>query len=211
QRENTAYLPGFPLPSGLQVTADFSQALAHIESPPAEGDALLVIASSVAGLRPLAQRLSGRSLPNLVWLCKGFEEESRLLPHQVVREVLGDSLPIGVLSGPSFAQEVARGLPCALTIAATTPKLREEVVRAVHGDSLRVYATDDLIGVEVGGAVKNILAIATGVTDGMGLGHNARAALITRGLAEISRMGVALGGRMETFMGLTGMGDLILT
>src|SRR5690606_32382210 len=106
QRENTAYLPGFPLPSGLQVTADFSQALAHIESPPAEGDALLVIASSVAGLRPLAQRLSGRSLPNLVWLCKGFEEESRLLPHQVVREVLGDSLPIGVLSGPSFAQEV---------------------------------------------------------------------------------------------------------
>lgn len=211
QRENTAYLPGFPLPPGLQVTADFSQALTHIESTPAEGEALLVIASSVAGLRPLAQRLLGRSLPNLVWLCKGFEEESRLLPHQVVREVLGDSLPIGVLSGPSFAQEVARGLPCALTIAATTAKLREEVVRAVHGDNIRVYATDDLIGVEVGGAVKNILAIATGVTDGMGLGHNARAALITRGLAEISRMGVALGGRMETFMGLTGMGDLILT
>ena len=211
QRENIAYLPGFPLPAGLRVTADFEQALAHIETAQSERDALLIIASSVAGLRPLAQRLVGRSLPNLVWLCKGFEEESRLLPHQVVREVLGESLPIGVLSGPSFAQEVGRGLPCALTIAATTSQLRDVVVHAVHGDNIRVYASDDLIGVEVGGAVKNILAIATGETDGLGLGHNARAALITRGLAEISRMGVALGGRMETFMGLTGMGDLILT
>lgn len=211
QRENTAYLPGFPLPEGLRVTADFEQALAHIETSQPGQDTLLIIASAVAGLRPLAQRLVGRSIPNLVWLCKGFEEESRLLPHQIVREVLGESLPIGVLSGPSFAQEVARGLPCALTIAATTGALRKEVVRAVHADNMRVYATDDLVGVEVGGAVKNILAIATGITDGMGLGHNARAALITRGLAEISRMGVALGGRMETFMGLTGMGDLILT
>lgn len=208
QRENKAYLPGFSLPDGLLVTSDFDQALAHIDT---SHDSLLIIASSVAGLRPLAQRLASYSLPNLVWLCKGFEEGTRLLPHQVVRDVLGDALPIGVLSGPSFAQEVARGLPCALTIAATTPALRDDVVRAVHGGSIRVYASDDLVGVEVGGAVKNILAIATGVIDGMGLGLNARAALITRGLAEISRMGVALGGRVETFMGLTGVGDLILT
>lgn len=210
QRENSAYLPGFPLPLGLLVTSCFDEALAHIK-PRAAQDSLLIIASSVAGLRPLAQNLASHSLPNLIWLCKGLEEGSRLLPHRVVREVLGDSLPIGVLSGPSFAQEVARGLPCALTIAATTPSLREDVVSAVHGGSIRVYASDDLIGVEVGGAVKNILAIATGVIDGMGLGLNARAALITRGLAEISRMGVALGGRVETFMGLTGVGDLILT
>ena len=210
-RENKAYLPGFPLPDGLTVTSDFDQAIGHVDASRSAQDGLLIIASSVAGLRPLAQRVAGYSLPNLIWLCKGFEEQSRLLPHQVVREVLGETLPIGVLSGPSFAQEVARGLPCALTIAATTAVLREHVVRAVHGENIRVYASDDLTGVEVGGAVKNILAIATGVTDGMGLGHNARAALITRGLAEISRMGVALGGRTETFMGLTGMGDLILT
>jgi glycerol-3-phosphate dehydrogenase (NAD(P)+) len=211
QRENKAYLPAFPLPDGLLVTSDFDQALAHIDASRPAKDGLLIIASSVSGLRPLAQRLAGYSLPNLVWLCKGFEEGTRLLPHQVVRDVLGESLPIGVLSGPSFAQEVARGLPCALTIAATTAALRDDVVRAVHGGSIRVYASDDLVGVEVGGAVKNILAIATGVIDGMGLGLNARAALITRGLAEISRMGVALGGRVETFMGLTGVGDLILT
>lgn len=211
QRENPAYLPGFALPEGLTVTSDFEQALAHIDASHPSLDSLLIIASSVAGLRPLAQQLLSHPVPNLVWLCKGFEQGSRLLPHQVVRDVLGESLPIGVLSGPSFAQEVAQGLPCALTIAATTTKLKDDVVRAVHGGSLRVYASDDLIGVEVGGAVKNILAIATGVIDGMGLGLNARAALITRGLAEISRMGVALGGRMETFMGLTGVGDLILT
>jgi glycerol-3-phosphate dehydrogenase (NAD(P)+) len=150
-------------------------------------------------------------VPNIVWLCKGFEEKTQLLPHQIVHEVLGTGIPLGALSGPSFAQEVARGLPCALTIASDTPALRECVVNAVHGPTLRVYSSDDLTGVEVGGAVKNILAIATGVVDGMGLGMNARAALITRGLAEITRLGIALGGRSETFMGLAGVGDLILT
>ena len=118
---------------------------------------------------------------------------------------------MGALSGPSFALEVARGLPCALTIGSPSRTLREQVVSAVHGGGIRVYSTDDLVGVEVGGAVKNILAIATGIADGLGLGMNARAALITRGLAEISRLGTALGGRSETFMGLTGVGDLILT
>ncbi|RZI43828.1 NAD(P)-dependent glycerol-3-phosphate dehydrogenase [Herbaspirillum sp. HC18] len=207
-RENTVYLPGFPLPPSLHVTSDFDAAIAHVGG---SGDRLLIIASSVAGLRPLTQRLKGLDIPNIVWLCKGFEEKTRLLPHQVVHEVLGAEIPHGALSGPSFAQEVARGLPCALTVASYTPALRECVVNAVHGRSTRVYSTDDLVGVEVGGAVKNILAIATGVVDGMGLGLNARAALITRGLAEITRLGVALGGRPETFMGLTGVGDLILT
>jgi glycerol-3-phosphate dehydrogenase (NAD(P)+) len=205
-RENTAYLPGFALPGNLQLSSDFDEALAH-----AGGDGLLLLASSVAGLRPLAQRLRAHPIPNLVWLCKGFEEQTRLLPHQVAREVLGDAVPIGALSGPSFAQEVARGLPCGLTIATAVPALRDTVVGAVHGGAIRVYSSEDLVGVEVGGAVKNILAIATGVLDGLQLGLNARAALITRGLAEITRLGVALGGRMETFMGLTSVGDLILT
>ena len=205
--ENADYLPGFALPARLRLGSDLDEALAHVAAP----DALLIVATSVAGLRPLATRLRPFFLPNIVWLCKGFEEETRLLAHQVVREVLGDGLPAAVLSGPSFAQEVAQGLPCALTVASSSAALCEQVVAALHGGGIRVYSTDDLVGVEVGGAVKNILAIATGVVDGMGLGLNARAALITRGLVEMSRLGTALGGRPETFMGLTGMGDLILT
>lgn len=208
RRENSAYLPGFPLPERLVVTSGFDDAVAHVNGA---GAGLLIVATAVAGLRPLAQRLKAYSIPNLVWLCKGFEENTRLLPHQIVHEVLGNSIPMGALSGPSFAQEVARRLPCALTIASETASLRDCVVGALHGNNIRVYSSDDLIGVEVGGAVKNILAIATGVVDGMGLGLNARAALITRGLAEITRLGVALGGRVETFMGLTCLGDLILT
>jgi glycerol-3-phosphate dehydrogenase (NAD(P)+) len=208
-RENTEYLPGFALPDGLVVSADFGQALAHAGD--ATGQPLLVAACPVAGLRPLLEQLKTVAIPNIVWLCKGFEYGTGLLPHQVVREVLGDAVPAAALSGPSFAQEVARGQPCALTVASTSEGLRERVVSAVHGGSIRVYSCDDLVGVEVGGAVKNILAIATGVADGLGLGLNARAALITRGLAEITRLGTALGGRPSTFMGLTGMGDLILT
>jgi glycerol-3-phosphate dehydrogenase (NAD(P)+) len=206
-RENDAYLPGYALPAPLRVTADFILALDHV----AHGDGLLIAATSVAGLRPLAQQLQGQAIPNLVWLCKGLEEGSGLLPHQVVHEVLGKQLPAGVLSGPSFAQEVAQGLPCALVIASEDAALRELVVAAVHGPAIRVYSSDDLVGVEVGGAVKNILAIATGIIDGMQLGLNARAALITRGLAEVTRLGIALGARAETFMGLAGVGDLILT
>jgi glycerol-3-phosphate dehydrogenase (NAD(P)+) len=211
RRENVHYLPGFNLPAQLAVTSDFDRAVNHAAAGGEAEDGLLIIASSVAGLRPLLQRLQSRSLPNVVWLCKGFEESTRLLPHQLVRNILDDTLPSGVLSGPSFAQEVAQGLPCALTVASDDPGLCEQVVQAVHGRNIRVYSTNDLIGVEVGAAVKNILAIATGITDGMGLGLNARAALITRGLAEITRLGVILGGRTETFMGLTGIGDLILT
>jgi glycerol-3-phosphate dehydrogenase (NAD(P)+) len=211
RRENRTYLPGFVLPDALIATSDFDAALAHVVPDKSSDNDLLIVASTVAGLRSLLQQLKGLPLSNVVWLCKGFEEHSRLLPHQVVHEVLGGTVAAGVLSGPSFAQEVARGLPCALTVASLDPALCERVVFALHGRHIRVYSTDDVIGVEVGAAVKNILAIATGVADGMGLGLNARAALITRGLAEITRLGVALGGRPETFMGLTGMGDLILT
>jgi glycerol-3-phosphate dehydrogenase (NAD(P)+) len=211
RRENATYLPGFQFPPNLMVSADFEAALAHVVPDTLHGEGLLIIASPVAGLRPLLSRMQHLAPPNLIWLCKGFEETTRLLPHQVVRHVLGNDIAIGALSGPSFAQEVAGGLPCALTVASDSQPLRERVVGALHAHSIRVYSSDDIIGVEVGGAVKNIMAIATGIIDGMGLGLNARAALITRGLAEITRLGVALGGRTETFMGLAGMGDLILT
>jgi glycerol-3-phosphate dehydrogenase (NAD(P)+) len=206
RRENAVYLPGFALPAALRLSADLHAAVMHAAS-----SGVLIAATSVAGLRPLAQQLRDCRPDNIVWLCKGLEEGSRLLPHQVITNELGSGIAMGALSGPSFAQEVARGLPCALTVASADAALRERVVTAVHGGAIRVYSTDDVAGVEVGGAVKNILAIATGVADGMGLGLNARAALITRGLAEITRLGLALGGRAETFMGLTGVGDLILT
>lgn len=210
-RENRAYLPGFTLPPALKVSADFDAALAHVACAPGDSAPLLIAACPVAGLRPLLAQLKPYAIPNIVWLCKGFEHGSALLPHQVVREVLGEQLPGAALSGPSFAQEVAGGLPCALTVASDSAALCERVVALVHGGNIRVYSSDDLVGVEVGGAVKNVLAIATGTADGLGLGLNARAALITRGLAEITRLGTALGGKSATFMGLTGMGDLILT
>jgi glycerol-3-phosphate dehydrogenase (NAD(P)+) len=210
-RDNVTYLPGHPLPSSLRVSADFDAAIAHVTEAATGATPLLIAACPVAGLRPLLEQLKGRAIPNIVWLCKGFEYGTGLLPHQVVREVLGDAAQGAALSGPSFAQEVARGLPCGLTVASSSAELRERVVSLVHGGSVRVYACDDMVGVEVGGAVKNILAIATGAADGLGLGLNARAALITRGLAEITRLGVTLGAQASTFMGLTGMGDLILT
>jgi glycerol-3-phosphate dehydrogenase (NAD(P)+) len=210
-RENIHYLPGFAFPPGLQVAQSFEEALAHVDTAACAHPPLLIAATPVAGFRPLLEQLKPHAIPNLVWLCKGFEYGTGLLPHQVMRVVLGDAVPGAALSGPSFAQEVARGLPCALTVASSSASLREQVVATVHGGSVRVYACDDVVGVEVGGAVKNVLAIATGVADGLGLGLNARAALITRGLAEITRLGVALGAQSATFMGLTGIGDLLLT
>ena len=207
ERSNHAYLSGFPFPDSLQVSSDFSAAMAHIAAP----DSLLVIATSVSGLRPTLVACRPFKPANIIWLCKGFEESTQLLPHQVAEEILEPGVALGALSGPSFAQEVAKGLPCALTIASASSELSRLVVQALHGNAMRVYSSDDMVGVEVGGAVKNIMAIATGVADGLGMGLNARAALITRGLAEISRLGVAVGGRAETLMGLTGVGDLILT
>lgn len=204
-RCNRRYLPDAVLPLELSVTADMDAALS--------GAALVIAGTPVSGLRPLAQTLCAQGMRTpVIWLCKGFEEGTGLLPHQVMEAVYGEALPAcGALSGPSFALEVAQGLPCALTLAARDAGFARTTAAALHGGRLRVYYTSDLIGVEVGGAVKNVLAIAVGISDGMGLGQNARAALVTRGLAEIQRLGVALGGSADTIMGLTGAGDLILT
>ena len=207
QRVNEVYLPGVSFTKSLNVALDFSVAAKH----GCGAGGLIIIASPVAGLRAVASQLQPYEVSNVIWLCKGLEEDSGLLPHQIMHSILGTQVHAGALSGPSFAQEVARGLPCALTIASQSPSLCAQTVRAIHSDQIRVYSTDDVVGVEVGGAVKNILAIATGISDGLELGLNARAALITRGLAEITRLGIALGGRAETFMGLAGVGDLILT
>ena len=203
-RRNQRYLPEIELPATLRVAGGLREAL--------EGAELLLAATPVAGLRDLAQRLAagGGSAP-LVWLCKGFEQGSGLLPHQIVEQALGAQARCGALSGPSFALEVARGLPCALTLAARDTGFARNAAALLHGGRLRVYFSSDLVGVEIGGAVKNVMAIAVGISDGLGLGQNARAALITRGLAEISRLGVAFGGAAETLMGLAGAGDLILT
>jgi len=207
--ENLAYLPGVPMHVALRFDAQLDSVLAHAGGA---GD-LCVIAAPVAGLRALCQAMrdAGAVPENLIWLCKGFEADTQRLPHQVVEEVLGDHAHCGALSGPSFAKEVAAGLPVALTVASASEACRDLTVQAFHHGAMRIYTGDDVVGVEVGGAVKNVLAIATGIADGLGLGLNARAALITRGLAEMTRLGIALGGRAETFTGLTGLGDLILT
>lgn len=204
ERQNRRYLPGVELPPALSVASG--------ELPPAD---LYVIASPMAGLRGWLQRLADQPAP-VAWLCKGFEQPQPgalahgLLGHEIAAEV-APRLACGVLSGPSFAQEVARAQPTAIVAASEHAAVREALVQAFHGNTLRVYANDDVAGVEVGGAVKNVLAIATGLCDGLGLGLNARAALITRGLAEMTRLGIALGARTETFMGLSGLGDLVLT
>jgi glycerol-3-phosphate dehydrogenase (NAD(P)+) len=200
-RRNERYLPGIGLPPALVVTPDLSSAM--------QGARLALLATPVAGLRELLGRL--RAPPPLVWLCKGFEEGSGMLPHQIVEEVLGAQARCGALSGPSFAAEVARGLPCALTLASRDAAFAREAAALLHGGRMRVYYSADVVGVEIGGAVKNVMAIAAGICDGLELGYNARAALITRGLAEIARLGSALGGAADTFFGLAGAGDLILT
>ena len=208
QSENTRYLPGIALASTLKFSSDWAAVLAHSSQP----NDLIIIATSVAGLRPMLQQLAVHgNTAGIIWLCKGLEEQTQLLPHQIVAEILGDQARAGALSGPSFASEVAQGLPVALTFATRHASFADEVVQTLHSQSLRVYATDDVTGVEIGGAVKNILAIATGISEGLGLGLNSRAAIITRGLAEITRYGVAAGARPETFMGLAGVGDMILT
>jgi glycerol-3-phosphate dehydrogenase (NAD(P)+) len=201
---NRLYLPEIHLPANLLLSSDLTGALADVE--------LVMLAVPVSGLRDSLQQLaaSTRSF-GVAWLCKGFEAGTGLLPHQVVAEVLPKTFPCGVLSGPSFAQEVARGLPTALTFASADEAFARATAQVLHHSRLRIYTSTDVVGVEVGGAVKNVLAIAAGICDGMGLGYNARAALITRGLAEVARLGVKLGGLAETLNGLSGAGDLILT
>lgn len=211
QRENPRYLAGIKLNPSLKVQADFALAAKHSLGQP---DSLWVLGTPMGALRQTLEQLQQiapvEQWPPLVWLCKGFEVGTGLMPHQVVEDVLGKPYG-GSLTGPSFAAEVARGLPCALTAASADEPMRQAMVRAAHHAALRVYELDDLVGAEVGGAVKNIMAVATGICDGMQLGLNARAALITRGMAEIKRLAVALGAQAETLNGLSGFGDLILT
>ena len=201
--ENKRFLPGHRLPDGIAVDSDIAATLAGAE--------FAVIATPVAGLRPTLAALA-RYAPALpfVWVCKGLEADTGLLPHQVVDATLPGA-HCGALTGPSFAEEVARGQPTAVTLASRDAAFAAEWAEQLHGPRLRIYANGDVVGAEVGGAVKNVLAIATGICDGLGLGLNARAALLTRGLAEITRFGVALGAKRDTFMGLAGLGDLILT
>ena len=201
-RVNRRYLPDVQLPEALQVSANAALAAAW------SAQGLTVIASPMSGLRERLAALPADA--RALWLCKGFEAGSGALGHEIAAE-LRPEIRCGVLSGPSFAQEVARGRPTALVAASSDEALCQLAVQALHSDSLRIYTSDDPVGVEVGGAVKNVMAIATGIADGLQLGLNARAALITRGLAEMTRLGLALGARAETFMGLSGLGDLVLT
>ncbi len=206
-RENARYLRTAALPPSITLASgDPAAQLA--------GADLVILGTPMAALRTMLAQLRGCRVP-LAWLCKGFESAAAgqpfgLLAHEVHAQV-APGVPGGALSGPSFALEVARGQPTALVAASAHAEVRQALVQALHSPHLRVYANDDLVGVEVGGAVKNVLAIATGLCDGLQLGLNARAALITRGLAEMTRLGLALGARAETFMGLSGLGDLVLT
>ncbi len=210
-RRNQRYLPLAHLPESLILSA------APLAPLAADSD-LVIIATPMAALRATLASLSELTVP-VAWLCKGFERVADadagqglhgLLAHEIAEQV-APRLAVGTLSGPSFAREVAEAKPTALVAASQQASVRQALVEALHGPSLRVYANDDLVGVEVGGAVKNVLAIATGLCDGLDLGLNARAALITRGLAEMTRLGLALGARADTFMGLSGLGDLVLT
>lgn len=204
-RENARYLPGIPFPELLQPCSD-------IEETASGASGLLLVVPSHA-FRSTVQRLAplfaGRALL-LAWGTKGFDKERSVMLSEVATELVPKAVR-AVVSGPSFAGEVARGLPTALTVAADTPEAADTVAGWLRGGHVRVYTNDDIAGVQLGGAIKNVMAVAAGISDGLGFGANARAALITRGLAEMNRLGVALGGRPQTFMGLTGVGDLILT
>ena len=198
------YLPEVPLPPAVVVEPDLARALHGVRQ--------VIVATATAGLRPtLAAVAAIAPDTDVIWACKGFEAASGALPHQIVEAALPGAPRAAALSGPSFALEVARGQPTAIVLAARDAAFAGACAAALNSPRLRVYSSDDLVGVELGGALKNVIAIAAGIGDGLGLGRNARAALITRGLAEVSRLGVAMGGRPETFAGLAGLGDLVLT
>jgi glycerol-3-phosphate dehydrogenase (NAD(P)+) len=203
-RENQRYLPSCKLPANIHIETDLATALHDCE--------LILSVVPTNGFRVTLQliKATGNQAP-IIWACKGFEAGTSKLPHEIVAEICGAERKCGVLSGPSFALEVAQGKPAALTLASRDEAFAKQISQLLHGPRLRVYSSTDVIGVELGGALKNVMAIAAGISDGMQLGYNARAAMITRGLAEISRLGAKLGGQTETFMGLTGLGDLVLT
>lgn len=204
ERCNQKYLPGHRFPEKLSVSNDFALS--------AQDSDLILIVTPTAGLRSSLERIVQAKIDcPVLWACKGLEAGSMKLPHKVAEELLPPSQIRGVLSGPSFAQEVAAALPCALTLATNNIEDARHLTKQLANPSLRIYSNDDVVGVEIGGAIKNVMAIATGVCDGLKLGNNARAALITRGLAEITRFGQALGAQDDTFTGLSGLGDLILT
>ena len=213
-RFNQQYLQDIQLPAELLISSDWNQLFDDC----AQED-LLFIATPVSGLKETVDHLLKlQQIPkNWVWLCKGLERKTSLMPHQVIARELSlasandRGINTAVLSGPSFASEVAKGMPCALTVASESNELIAKVQDALHHGNMRIYGSNDIVGVELGGAIKNVLAIATGIGDGLGLGLNARAALLTRGLAEMMRLMTAMGGKSETAMGLTGVGDLILT
>ncbi len=204
-RENQRYLPGCHLPEGLVLVADPAAAVAGV-------DVVLVVVPS-SGLRATFRLIAPWLAPaqRVAWATKGLEAGSAKLPHEVAREELGQSRPLAVISGPTFAVEVGRGLPTATTVASAMPDYATDLSLLLHSDSMRAYATTDMVGVAIGGAVKNVLAIGVGVSDGLGFGANTRAALITRGLSEMTRLGEALGGQRDTLTGLAGLGDLVLT
>jgi glycerol-3-phosphate dehydrogenase (NAD(P)+) len=204
-RLNQRYLPGVTLPAGVEIEHDFARAVA-------QAGQLIVVVPSHA-FREVLERAKPLLKPGqrVAWATKGFELATGKLPHQVADEVLGPGVPTAVLSGPTFAKEVGAGLPSAMTVASRDEAYAMELARGISGQSFRVYASGDMVGVEVVGAVKNVIAIGAGISDGLGYGANTRVALITRGLAEMMRLGVALGAERETFMGLAGLGDLVLT
>jgi glycerol-3-phosphate dehydrogenase (NAD(P)+) len=204
-RENERYLPGAAFPDNLAVAGDLAESLREAS--------IVLIAVPSHALREtlLAVKPLLADSARICWATKGFELHTGKLPHQVVREVLGAARAMAVLSGPTFAKEVGAGLPTAMTVAASDPDFARELAATLSGTNFRAYTSDDLVGVEVGGAVKNVLAIGAGLSDGLGFGANTRIALINRGLVEMTRLGVALGANKATFMGLAGMGDLVLT
>jgi glycerol-3-phosphate dehydrogenase (NAD(P)+) len=204
-RMNARYLPGAMFPANLHPVSDLAACLDGAR------DVLVVVPShalreTLEAIRPLLGDDA-----RVCWASKGFELSTGKLPHEVAREVLGADRPMAVLSGPTFAREVGAGLPTAMTVAATDPGFAEELAASLSGANFRAYTSADIIGVEVGGAIKNVLAIGAGISDGLGFGANTRIALITRGLVEMTRLGLALGAKKDTFMGLAGMGDLVLT
>lgn len=201
---NPFYLPDDPFPSDLSVVSDLPKAID-------DSDAVLVVCPSHAFGKILKQIKPLIKDRPVAWASKGFEPGTGRFLHEVAADILGDEVPTALITGPSFAKDVAAGKPTLVAVASTHPEFAEQVATALHTDSFRVYLSNDIIGAELGGAVKNVLALATGIADGMQLGDNTRAALITRGMAEMMRLGQALGSRPETLMGLSGLGDLVLT